>query len=337
MDTLTKLNDALERTPRIAFFCDPLHTLSVTDTTLALMKAFHTHGYEVYVFHKDELFVSPSHRAVCCSTKQIVVTSDPSNMYSFVSDRTTYPLTYFDIIFIRTMPPVDAGYLHDLQLLSLAKQQGCFVVNDPDSMLRNNEKLSVLKFPELSLPTIVSRNKAELLEFFSKYSNRSIILKPVDLFGGSGVFLLKENDPNVEVVIDLLSNNGINFIVGQPFEEKVKTLGDTRILLINGKIFPFALQRLPPQGSIRSNIACGGKGGLVELSEEEKQVAEEVRAWTKEEGLLFVGIDVIGGKLSELNNTCPYFPIKKCEDELKSNISKFIVEEFSKELIKRII
>ncbi|KAL0228861.1 hypothetical protein GEMRC1_013481 [Eukaryota sp. GEM-RC1] len=326
------LYDVLHRFPRVVFFIDPIHALKPTDTSLAMMHAFNLEHWDTFFFDRSQLILQNS-QPHCIST-QITFPSNTPADFSSSDESKCLPLSHFDLVLIRTEPPVTAAYLNDLQILRIASLQNTLVLNSPDGIITNNEKLSVFNWPELQVPTVMSRNKQVILDFCR--DNFPVVLKPLDQFGGSGVFKVQQDDPNVDVIIESISNNGKDFVVGQKYLPAVKSSGDTRILMLNGEPYPITVQRLPSGESIRSNIRVGGKGSFGELTSKQAEICKEIGGFLKSQGLVFAGLDVIGDCLNEINVTCPYFPIIQIFKEKGVNIGQVIVEMYSKLVLEHL-
>jgi len=214
----------------------------------------------------------------------------------------TIALTEMDAVFMRTDPPIDDLYLNATQVLDFARRQGVLVVNDPRALRDANEKLFALEFPQCTPPSLVSADAAQLLAFVAE--QRDVIFKPLNAMGGRGIFRVKLGDPNSNVIIETLTEHGHDLIMAQRFIPEIAQ-GDKRILIVDGVVVPYALARIPAQGENRGNIAAGGKGVGVPLSERDHWICQQIIPALKERGLLFVGIDVIGDYLTEINVTSP--------------------------------
>ncbi len=214
----------------------------------------------------------------------------------------TQALSELDIILMRKDPPFDMEYIYATYLLQFAHDAGTLVVNRPDSLRNANEKLSANWFRECTVPTLVSRRAEEYLDFLKQHHD--LILKPLDGMGGASIFRVREGDPNTSVIIETLTDNGNRYAMAQRMIPEISA-GDKRILLINGEPVPWALARIPAKGETRGNLAAGGRGEGVALTERDRWICQQVGPRCREMGLLFVGIDVIGDYLTEINVTSP--------------------------------
>lgn len=226
---------------------------------------------------------------------------DPAGWFEFVDSRDG-ALDDIDLILMRKDPPVDAEYLYATHWLDRAKAAGCRVYNDPQSLRDWNEKLATSLFPQCCAPTLVSRCIATLREFVREQG--TVVLKPLDGMGGVSVFRVAHDDPNLNVILETLTANERRQTMAQRYIEAIRD-GDKRILLVDGEPVPYALARLPAVGEARANLAVGGRGIGVPLGERDRWICAEVAAEVRARGLIFVGLDVIGDYLTEINITSP--------------------------------
>jgi glutathione synthase len=205
-------------------------------------------------------------------------------------------------VLMRRDPPFDSQYLYDTQVLTLAQQQGCLVVNDPQGLRDMNEKLFALHFPQCCPPSRVSRDPARLREFIA--TERDCVLKPLDGMGGRSIFRARADDDNLKVILETLTAGGQQLALVQRYLPEIRQ-GDKRILLVDGEPVPYALARIPAADDFRGNLAVGGRGEGRPLTERDRWIAAEVGPELKRRGMLFVGLDVIGDFLTEINVTSP--------------------------------
>ena len=206
------------------------------------------------------------------------------------------------VVLMRTDPPVDANYLHDTQVLGMAQRQGALVVNDPQGLRDFNEKLAALLFPQCCPPTLVTRDPAALKAFVAEHGDA--VLKPLDGMGGRSIFRARAGDPNLNVILETLTVGGTALAMAQRFIPEISA-GDKRILLVDGEPVDYALARIPQGDEFRGNLAAGGRGEGHPLSERDRWIAAQVGREMKRRGMLFVGLDVIGDYLTEVNVTSP--------------------------------
>ncbi len=233
--------------------------------------------------------------------RRLSVRDDPADWFS-LAESSEQPLQSLDVILMRKDPPFDMEYIMSTYLLEQAEERGALVINRPRALRDANEKLFALRFADCCPPSLVSRDHDQLKGFFAEHGD--IILKPLDAMGGASVFRLRENDPNVSVILETLTEHGRRYAMAQRFIPEISA-GDKRILLIDGEPVPYALARIPAKGETRGNLAAGGKGIGVPLSANDHKIAQRVAPELRERGILFAGLDVIGDYLTEINVTSP--------------------------------
>lgn len=231
----------------------------------------------------------------------LTVKMDPDHWYD-MGEWQERPLADLNIVIMRKDPPFDSEFLYSTYILDLAEKEGVLVANRPQSLRDCNEKIFATHFPELMVPTLVTSRADLLREFHQEHGD--VIFKPLDGMGGSSIFRLKKNDPNLSVVLEILTDFGNRKIMAQRFIPDI-TDGDKRILMIDGEPVPYGLSRIPMKGETRGNIAAGGRGETRALTENDMRIAKKVGPVLKEKGLYFVGIDVIGEYVTEINVTSP--------------------------------
>ncbi len=245
-------------------------------------------------------------------SRPLSVARDPNDWYCLGAPEYA-PLSRFDVILMRKDPPFDINYIYSTYLLEWAERAGVLVVNRPQALRDCNEKLFAAQFPDLVPPLLVSSDASQLRGFFHEHGD--VVVKPLDGMGGQSVFRLTPNDPNVGVILETLTAYGQRPIMAQRYIPEI-TEGDKRILVIDGEPVPYALARIPAQGETRGNLAAGGRGEGRELTTRDRWICEQVAPTLKAMGLLFVGLDVIGDYLTEINVTSP-----TCIRELEAQFS----------------
>jgi glutathione synthase len=233
--------------------------------------------------------------------RPLTVHDDPAGWFAFAGEEDA-PLDSLQTVLMRKDPPLDMEYIFTTQILARAEQAGVLVVNRTQSIRDVNEKLYTAWFAQCCVPMLVSRNAAQLRRFIG--AQRSVILKPLDGMGGASVFKIDAGDLNTNVIIETLTAHGARFAMAQRYIPEVAQ-GDKRILMIDGEPVPYALARIPAAGEARANLAAGGRGEGIALSERDRRIANEIGPVLREKGLLFVGLDVIGDYLTEINVTSP--------------------------------
>ncbi|MBD3609974.1 MAG: glutathione synthase [Gammaproteobacteria bacterium] len=284
----------------IGVLMDPIEDINpAKDTTLAMMLAAQSRGWTVYYLQQHDLSLSDG-KVMACLTR--VEVFDSSEHWFTCHESSHMPIETLDILLMRKDPPFDMEYIYCTYLLEQAKQHGVLVVNEPQSLRDANEKLYTAWFPQCTPPTLVSCSQQAFREFLIQHED--IILKPLDGMGGASIFRITATDPNISVILETLTEHGQKFAMAQKFIPEISN-GDKRIILIDGEPIPYALARIPAKGETRGNLAAGGTGIGQELSERDRWICQQVGPTLKEKGLIFVGLDVIGDYLTEINVTSP--------------------------------
>lgn len=279
---------------------DPIASITpYKDSTLAMMLEAQRRGWEIYYMTPDQLYLDQG--KVRTHAQKVRVKDDNQNWYE-LAEKEDLSVTKFHIMLVRQDPPVDSNYLYCTYLLDMAEAEGVLVSNKPSSIRDCNEKLFATQFPQCTTPTLVTSSNALLRQFVNEHQDT--IMKPLDGMGGSNIFRVQHGDPNLSVIAEVLTEHGTTPIMIQRFIPEI-TAGDKRILMINGEPVDYALARIPQQGETRGNIAAGGRGEGRELTERDRWICAQVGPVLKEKGLHFVGLDVIGDYLTEINVTSP--------------------------------
>jgi len=285
---------------KLGIIMDPIDGINIKkDSSFAMLLEAQSRVWDIYYMEMDDLFLVndiPS-----ATTRKMTVEDETSRWYQF-HQATTLSLFDLDVILMRKDPPFNMEYIYATYLLELAHRQGTLVVNNPASLRDANEKLFVSWFPQCTTPTLVARKSEHIHAFLDEH--RDIILKPLDGMGGASIFRIQHSDQNTNVIIETLTENGNRHAMAQRFIPEI-VHGDKRILMIDGEPVPYALARIPKEGEIRGNLAAGGSAKGVELTSRDRWICEQLAPTLKEKGLLFVGIDVIGDYLTEINVTSP--------------------------------
>ena len=282
---------------KLAFILDPLgHLKTAKDSSLAIMHEALSRGHQVFVSLQHDLFLR--HGQAKLVTKPWTF----NGSMSVVGESQESLPTAFDALIMRKDPPFDNEYLYSTYLLEIAANQGAKVYNSPSAMRNWNEKLSVTRFIDLAPASLVTANNALLREFLQE--QQDIVVKPLDGMGGSSVFRLNTKDPNLGVILETITDFGRRTIMAQRYLPEILQ-GDKRIIMIDGEPLPYALARIPMAGETRGNLAAGGTGVAQDLSKRDLSIAHTVGPVLKQAGLFFVGLDVIGEYLTEINVTSP--------------------------------
>ena len=311
---------------KLGIVMDPIGSIKVhKDSSLAMLLAALKRDWELYYMEQSDLFLEGSR---CHAQLTRLDVRDDENDWYTLSDKRTVPLDELDVILMRKDPPVDMEFIYTTFLLQRAAAHGVLVVNNPGAIRNASEKLYTAWFSQCSPPTRVSREIKRLKEFLDEHGD--IIVKPLDGMGGASVFRIQMNDPNLNVILETITANGTKSTMAQRYIPEI-TAGDKRILMINGEPFPHALARIPASGETRGNLAAGGRGEGVELSKRDLWICEQVGPALREQGLMFVGLDVIGDYLTEINVTSP-----TCIRELDSIYNADIAGQFLDAIVNRL-
>lgn len=287
---------------KLAILMDPLsHIKPYKDTTVAMIKSAHALGWDCVYFTQMDLFCLEG--CAYASMHEIIIGDEHKTHWAKTRCIGVKPLTDFDIILMRKDPPFDLSYIYTTYALELAERDGVLVANKPQSLRDANEKFFTLNFPQCCPTTLVSKSIDQLTSFWQ--SHQQVIFKPLEGMGGSSVFLVDEHRANLPVILEVLTKGQTIDIMAQKYIPAITTLGDKRILLINGKPVPYALARIPAQGDLRGNLAAGATGKVVPITARDRWICEQLAPTLQAKGLYFVGIDVIGDYLTEINVTSP--------------------------------
>lgn len=292
---------------KILIIADPLEKLNISgDSTYLMMltakdmnfKLSYCQPSDLYA-RNNQAFANVSELEIAHGLADIYATKD---WFQVTNDLNAVNLTHFDAILVRNDPPFNLEYYYLTQILELAEQAGVKVLNNPRALRNCNEKLTILNFPELITPTLVSKNKQVILDFILEHG--VCVAKPIDMMAGRGVFRISNDDPNQGAILESLTDYYTQTIMVQKFIPEV-IHGDKRIFIINGEVVSHCLYRIPQKGQIRGNLAVGGRGEVHPLNDDDYKIATTVAQWLKEQDIVIAGIDVIGKCLTEVNITSP--------------------------------
>ncbi len=285
---------------KVAVVMDPIESIHVEkDSTFAMLLEAQRRGHRLLYMTQGGLAVRDT--APWARAAALRVRDQPQDWYT-LDAASWQDLRDVDVILARKDPPFDDQFLYDTMVLELAQRAGVLVVNDPQALRDANEKLFALHFPQCVPPTLVARDASEIKRFAAEQGD--VVLKPLDGMGGRSIFRSSRGDPNLNVILETLTDNGRCFAIAQRYLPQISA-GDKRILLVDGEPVPYALARIPQGDEFRGNLARGGKGVGMPLSERERWIAAQVGPELRRRGMLFVGLDVIGDWLTEVNVTSP--------------------------------
>jgi glutathione synthase len=284
----------------IGIIMDPIESIKIAkDSSFAMMLAARRRDWTIHYMQPRELYSDGV--TSCAHTTIITPLDDPAHRYEVISQQ-EIQLSSLNAILMRKDPPYDIEYITTTWLLDQAEREGCLVVNRPSSLRDANEKFFITRFPQCCVPVLVSSESDRLRAFTEQHDD--VVLKPLDSMGGHSIFRVRPEDPNLSVILELMTNRGHKTIMAQKFIPEISA-GDKRILLVGGEAVPYALARIPAVGEFRGNLVAGATGVGVALSDRDRWICEQVAPALKDMGILFAGIDVIGDYLSEINITSP--------------------------------
>ena len=285
---------------KLGIVMDPISGINIKkDSSFAMLLAAQKRGWDIHYMEQKDLFINND--VPMANLQSLKVAENPQQWFT-LSDARTQELSSLDIILMRKDPPFDLEYIYSTYILEHAERLGSIVVNSPAALRNVNEKFFITHFPDCIAPTQVSRDMTVLIDFIAQHENT--IIKPLDGMGGQGIFRVSASDPNTNVILETITKNETSYVMAQKYLPEISA-GDKRILLINGEPVPYALARIPGKGEFRGNLARGGSGKGIELSERDRWICQQVGPKLREMGLFFVGLDVIGDYLTEINVTSP--------------------------------
>jgi glutathione synthase len=313
-------------TRHIGIVMDPISEITLKkDTSFAMLLAAQARGWSLYYMEQQDLFL---HQGIVSAEMKPLRVFENAEKWFELGNSQTLPLTDLDAILMRKDPPFDMEYIYSTYLLEQAEAAGVLVVNHPKSLRDANEKLYTAWFPQCCPPTLVARKQHLIREFHQQHQD--IILKPLDGMGGASIFRVKRDDPNFSVIIETLTDHGRKSVMAQKFIPEIVD-GDKRILMINGEPVPYALARIPAKGETRGNLAAGGRAEGRPLTERDHWICQQVGPTLRKKGLLFVGLDVIGNYLTEINVTSPTC-IRELDTQFNLNISADLMDCIEQQL-----
>jgi glutathione synthase len=314
---------------KIAFIVDPLEDFKIyKDSTYAMMREAAARKHELHVLQQEDL--AWHNGTVSGHAQRLHLTGDKQAWYRAEAARAT-PLKDFDAVLMRKDPPFDMEYVYSTYLLELAQAQGACVFNDPRAIRDCNEKMTIARFPQFTAPTLVTRHAGLIHEFLAAHGD--IILKPLDGMGGTSVFRVHSKDPNLNVIVETVTHYGRRTVMAQRFIPEIAD-GDKRVLLIGGKPVPYALARIPKPGETRGNLAVGGTGIARKLTPRDREIAETLAPQLNAQGLLLVGLDVIGNYLTEVNVTSPTC-FQEITDQTGFNVAGMMLDALERAVDRR--
>ena len=309
---------------QLLFIIDPPGTLKAyKDTSVAMMRAAQARGHEIFICEQPGLAWLGG--SVGAPATRITLSADDHD-WCRAGEQRTGALREFDAVLMRKDPPFDLEYITSTWLLSAAEREGAYVINAPQAVRDHNEKLAITEFAQFVAPTLVARDPDRLHAFIDEH--RDAVLKRLDVMGGENIFRVRADDPNRNVIVEIMAQGGSRSIMAQRYIPEI-TQGDKRITLIDGKPVPYALARIPKAGESRGNLAAGGRGVAQPLSARDREIAEAIGPGLAARGLLVVGLDVIGDWLTEVNVTSPTC-FREIHDQAGFDVATLFVEALEK-------
>jgi len=285
---------------KLGIVMDPIESINFKkDSTLAMMLEAQSREYQLFYITPDSLYINE--RGAFAIAKLINVKNDPTGWFNF-KEEIQIRLSELDVIFMRQDPPFNSNFIYNTYVLESAEKEGVLVVNKPESLRDCNEKVFATEFPECCTPFLVTSNPDLLKSFIEDH--RDTVIKPLDGMGGSSIFRLRNSDPNLNVILETITESFTTKVMIQTFIPEIVD-GDKRILLINGKPMNAAVARVPAEGELRGNLAAGASAVARSLTEKDLWICEQVGPRLKDLGLVLVGLDIIGDYLTEINVTSP--------------------------------
>lgn len=309
---------------KIAFVLDPLDSIKTyKDSSYAMMREAVTRGHTLASLQQEDLVLRDG--KVLGYARDLALTDNAKQWYQ-VGERTPVAMETYDAVMMRKDPPFDMEYIYSTYLLEMAERQGARVINKPQAVRDHNEKLAIARFPQFTVPTLVTREEALIRDFLAEHGD--IVVKPLDGMGGTSVFRLHRQDHNIGVVIETVTHYARRTVMAQKYIPEIAK-GDKRVLIIDGEPVPYSLARIPKQGETRGNLAAGGTGVAQPLSSRDLEIAQALGPQLKAAGLLLVGLDVIGDYLTEVNVTSPTC-MREIADQTGFNVAGMMIDALEK-------
>jgi len=309
---------------KLGVVMDPIGSINIKkDSTFAMLLEAQRRKVELFYLEQSDMYLEG--KQARAQVRPLKVEDNPAHWFK-LGEAEDISLTELDVILMRKDPPFNMDYIYSTYVLEAAEKAGTLIVNKPSSLRDCNEKLFALQFPDCIPPTKVASTASQLKAFINEH--KDTVLKPLDGMGGESIFRVKHDDANLNVIIETLTKRGKRLIMAQRFIPEINK-GDKRILLIDGEAIPYALARIPAKGETRGNLAAGGRAEGLKLSERDRWICQQIGPRLKELGLMFVGIDVIGDYLTEINVTSPTC-IRELDTLYDLNISATLMDAIQK-------
>ncbi|HUA88579.1 MAG TPA: glutathione synthase [Steroidobacteraceae bacterium] len=315
---------------RLGVVMDPIAAINYAkDSTLAMLLAAQAHGFALSYLEMADLSLRDG--VAFGHMRPLTVRADPQGWFT-LGEPVLEPLQGLDCLLMRKDPPFDTEYIYSTYILERAEEAGVLVVNRPQGLRDMNEKVYTAWFPQCCAPTLITRDMGDMARFLKEHGK--IVVKPLDGMGGRSIFVLAESDHNARVVFETLTRNGQGYAIAQRYLPDIATSGDSRVLLIDGEPVPYALARIPSPEDHRGNLAAGAKGVGRPLNDRDRWLAGQIGPKLAAKGMLFVGLDVIGGFVTEINVTSPT-GIRELEKQFPVHIGDLFVTALERRLAAR--
>ena len=315
---------------RIVVVMDPIATIKpAKDTTLAMLLAAQRRGWTLLYTEQHDLWLNDG--VAFARVRPVRVRDDMKDWFE-LGDVETLKLGEVDAILMRKDPPFDMEYIYTTYILERAELAGALVVNRPQGLRDMNEKVFTAWFPQCCAPTLITRDMADMHAFLKEHGR--IVCKPLYGMGGRSIFVVDRGDKNANVIFETLTVYGTNYAIVQRYIPDIVSTGDSRVLVIDGEPVPFALARIPSEADNRGNLAAGAKGVGRELTERDRWLVSQVGPTLRDRGMLFVGLDVIGGYVTEINVTSPT-GVRELDKQFKIDIASMLMDAIDKRLAAR--
>ena len=314
-----------KRQLRIGIVMDPIEGIKpAKDSTLAMMLAAQKRGHELFYLEQRDLWLRDG---VAWGRAHPVEVRDDYENWATLGAEHIKRLSTLDVILMRKDPPFDMEYIYTTYILERAEAEGVLVVNKPAGLRDMNEKVYTAWFPQCCAPTLITRDMGDMHAFLKEH--HQIVCKPLHGMGGRSIFVIREGDKNANVIFETMTNYGSQFAIVQKYLPEIVETGDSRILIIDGEPAPYALARIPSASDNRGNLAAGAQGKGRELNDRDRWLVSQIGPVLRERGMLFVGIDVIGGYVTEINVTSPT-GIRELDKQFNCDIATLLIDAIEK-------
>lgn len=320
----------MNRPVRLGVVMDPIESIKPKkDSTLAMLLAAQSRGWELHYAEMQHLHLRDGVPFARCA--RLTVFDDERRWFER-GESTVTPLADLDVILMRKDPPFDMEYIYSTYILDRAERAGALVVNRPQGLRDMNEKVYTAWFSECCAPTFITRDMADMHAFQREHGK--VVCKPLDGMGGRSVFVIEPGDKNAQVIYETLTDYGRRYAIVQRYLPEIVTGGDARVILVDGEPVPFALARIPSASDNRGNLAAGATGVARPLTERDRWLANQIGPVLRERGMLFVGLDVIGAYVTEINVTSPT-GIREIDRQCGTKIGDLLMDAIERRLKDR--